>query len=102
MLPSLPSTSLFPYTTLFRSDMEELESDTADWIAHPKGEERCFWFGDGSICTKNPDMATLDKMLQLSKTLNACVRGDDGETYRRSDRKSTRLNYSHCSISYAV
>jgi hypothetical protein len=64
----------------------DLGYDTADWIAHPEGERRCFWFHRGAISTKNPDMATLDKMLQLSKRLNACVRGDDEEIYRRTDR----------------
>jgi len=65
-------------------DLEELGYDTADWREHPKGEERCFWFGYGCIYTKNPDTATLDKMLQLADRLNACVRGDDEEVYRRS------------------
>ncbi len=60
--------------------------DTADWIAHPEGDRRCFWFHRGAISTKNPDMATLDKMLRLSERLNACVRGDDEEIYRRTDR----------------
>jgi len=61
--------------------------DTAEWTAHPKGEERCFWFDQGTISTKNPDVATLDKMLQLADTLAACVRGDDGELYRRSGQR---------------
>lgn len=66
------------------ADPEEIGYDTAEWAGHPGGEERCFWFGHGSISTKNPDVATLDKMLQIADTLNACVRGDDGEIYRRS------------------
>jgi hypothetical protein len=67
---------------------EEIGYDTAEWHGHPEGEERCFWFGDGSISTKNPDLATLDKMLQIADRLNACVRGDDGELYRRSGQRS--------------
>ena len=61
--------------------------DTADWNAHPKGEERCFLFDQGTISTNNPDMPTLDKMLQVADTLGACVRGDDGELYRRSGQR---------------
>jgi hypothetical protein len=61
--------------------------DTAEWKAHPKGEERCFWFDQGTISTKNPDVPTLDKMLQLADTLGACVRGDDGELSRRSGQR---------------
>jgi hypothetical protein len=68
-------------------DPEEIGYDTAEWEGHPKGEERCFWFGHGSISTKNPDVATLDKMLQIADTLNACVRGDDGELCRRSGQR---------------
>ncbi|WP_143206614.1 hypothetical protein [Singulisphaera sp. GP187] len=64
-------------------DPEAIESDTAEWVGHPNGEERCFWFEHGSISTKNPDLATLDKMLQIAGSLNACVRGDDGELCRR-------------------
>ena len=58
--------------------------DTADWTAHPRGDSRCFWFERGVITTKNPDRATLDKMLQLAERLNACVRGEESEMYRRT------------------
>ena len=67
-------------------DMDVIRYDTADWTAHPQGEERCFWHGDRMISTKNPDVATIDKMLQLAERLGALVRRDDGERYRRSDR----------------
>jgi len=67
-------------------NIEELGYDTAQWNGHPKGEKRCFWFAYGTISTKNPDIATIDKMMQLSTKLDACVRGDDGEIYRRIDR----------------
>jgi hypothetical protein len=68
-------------------DPEEIGYDTAEWKGHPEGEERCFWFGHGSISAKNPDVASLDKMLQIADTLKACVRGDDGELYRRSGQR---------------
>lgn len=67
-------------------DIGALGYDTAEWTAHPLGEERCFWYEDRRISTKNPDVATLDKMLQLALRLDACVRGDDGELYRRSEQ----------------
>jgi hypothetical protein len=68
-------------------DLEEIGCDTAEWKGHPQGEERCFWFEHGSISTKNPDVATLDKMLRIADMLRACVRGDDGELYRRSGQR---------------
>jgi hypothetical protein len=68
---------------------DDFPGDTADWKKHPKGERRCLWHwpSRGHISTKNPDMATIDKMLQMAEKLNACVRGDDGEIYRRGDRR---------------
>src|SRR5437868_8457433 len=63
MIRRPPRSTLFPYTTLFRSEMDE--------------SERC----DG-------------------------IRGGTGSAWDRKrrdgDRKSTRLNSSHVSISYAV
>src|SRR5438477_13162719 len=69
-----PRSTLFPYTTLFRSD------GTADRDESPRAAR-----GDGRGL-QEPDQARL------------------GGLYRRLllDRKSTRLNSSHMSISYAV
>src|SRR5438309_6979862 len=62
-----PRSTLFPYTTLFRSDRGQLKSYRAH--SHVAGQEN----GHGA--------------------------GGGGEA---GDRKSTRLNSSHSSISYAV
>jgi hypothetical protein len=62
----------------------DLSGDTADWIAHPEGEERCFWYDGANISTKSPDVATLGKLLELAARLDACVRGEDGEHYRHT------------------
>src|SRR5207249_10475784 len=67
-----PRSTLFPYTTLFRS--EHLEP------------------GNGQ-CPRQPHV----KLARAS----ARTRADD-RAARRRDRKSTRLNSSHVSISYAV
>src|SRR5437588_8606454 len=64
MIRRPPRSTLFPYTTLFRS----LES----------GPLRNIW---ATPCPYAPAM---------------------GRTFRREDRKSTRLNSSHTVISYAV
>src|SRR5205085_7348778 len=72
-----PRSTLFPYTTLFRSALEQRPQRR-----HRVGEPAVRPLpGDGGI--------------------------DDGEVRceplrRRSDRKSTRLNSSHSQISYAV
>src|SRR5438876_5011699 len=64
MIRRPPGSTLFPYTTLFRSGVGN----------EPAGEER----------------------------LEDCVRRALRDAERPGDRKSTRLNSSHPSISYAV
>ena len=50
------------------------------WTAH--SEEIALWFQDGEITTKNPDDATIVKMLEIAEKVQAQVLGDDGEVYR--------------------
>src|SRR5438477_2013175 len=75
MIRRPPRSTLFPYTTLFRSGWTRGRTQRNDQYA------ACF------ICT-----------------FNRCV--DDVHASRQrlnvQDRKSTRLNFSHMSISYAV
>src|SRR5438094_1904459 len=84
MLRRPPRSSLFPYTTLFRSD--------------------CI----ASILTKEPPPLSgvlPDLPLKLEEILQKALRKDRDERYqtaRELDRKSTRLNSSHRTISYAV
>src|SRR3712207_7348072 len=79
MIRRPPRSTLFPYTTLFRSGAS---GGTAQ--GRCLGEERC-----------------LRARLQGAGTDPPCLRGlppvDPGQ-----DRKSTRLNSSHANISYAV
>src|SRR5438128_12691906 len=72
MMRRPPRSTLFPYTTLFRS--EEL-----------------------SLIGTRPDR-------EVAKLLNRSLSAVKGKKFQllRQDRKSTRLNSSHGSISYAV
>src|SRR5258708_25834266 len=79
MIRRPPRSTLFPYTTLFRSD------DVADVEDLIKSE---IALGDGIFA--HVDLKPLAVLLQV------------GETGNRTDRKSTRLNSSHQIISYAV
>src|SRR2546429_7056877 len=72
MIRRPPRSTLFPYTTLFRSKM---------------------------ICTTNCSWALTDKM--INGLVDALGRESSGRR-RTLDRKSTRLNSSHGYISYAV
>src|SRR5256885_13017037 len=79
-----PSRStLFPYTTLFRSSLH-------DGTQELTGVSICFF--RGGDCSKNRK-----QMLAMRHQSGSPVAGARGE-----DRKSTRLNSSHLVISYAV
>src|SRR5690242_21278307 len=79
----LPSSStLFPYTTLFRS--EDITGKRAV-LADVRAEQQAI--------VREAELA--DRRL---KALEA----DKAASHQRQDRKSTRLNSSHMSISYAV
>src|SRR3712207_9185925 len=73
MIRRPPRSTLFPYTTLFRSDGMQR--------AHARGHAR-------SIGVSNFSVAQVDEVLAVAEV--------------PPDRKSTRLNSSHANISYAV
>src|SRR5260221_295536 len=83
MIRRPPRSTLFPYTTLFRSPRLVLAAVAASLPLH------LLWFGTWRIAPILTDAALLW-----------------GERHRsgsgRSDRESTRLNSSHTVISYAV
>src|SRR3712207_7131034 len=82
MIRRPPRSTLFPYTTLFRS------------AAAPSGTEV------GRVSVISAD--TRDGPPSLaSRAGRAALRLVD-DAGRRADRKSTRLNSSHANISYAV
>src|SRR5438045_4580413 len=74
-----PRSTLFPYTTLFRSRVPRHRQRDRD-IGLDQG---------ASSRARNPDVGDCE-----------LPRRADG--HRRGDRKSTRLNSSHLGISYAV
>src|SRR5699024_12363801 len=79
LIPRPPRSTLFPYTTLFRS----LITKEFVLIAHV-GDSRAYVFNDGHLIQKTEDHSLVNELI------------------RSGDRKSTRLNSSHVSISYAV
>src|SRR3712207_8718460 len=82
MIRRPPRSTLFPYTTLFRSLWKGVE---------PNG------FGEVREQPFQPDLARL-----LVPMLHRTARHDDLVRAHGGDRKSTRLNSSHANISYAV
>src|SRR5690606_41622568 len=82
LVPHPRTSTLFPYTTLFRSDTEAPPSP------YPGSEARCPCAPCG-CCSPPPAPAR--------------ERGTRARPFRPTrDRKSTRLNSSHVKISYAV
>ena len=61
----------------------------AVWRRHPSGEKVWFDFRLGRVVVKNPDEATIDKMLGVARGLGARVVGDDGETYEAPGQPPT-------------
>src|SRR2546426_9615390 len=102
MIRRPPRSTLFPYTTLFRSRLrEELASDVAPRraerledadLARALGDAHQHDVHDHDAAHDDPD-----------RHHGRHDREDDaGELGPKRDRKSTRLNSSHLVISYAV
>src|SRR3712207_8665724 len=79
MIRRPPRSTLFPYTTLFRSD----DADPDALLRGLDGQRR-------------------DALAHGARHVAAGGDGHDDDVGRREDRKSTRLNSSHANISYAV
>src|SRR5947209_15157495 len=86
MIRPPPTSTLFPYTTLFRSRLTNLQD---------------FNLSGGSIAnyTYAYDLAS---RLQSEQLNGAGVKTYTYDAANELDRKSTRLNSSHANISYAV
>src|SRR5438552_11779225 len=88
MIRCPPRSTLFPYTTLFRSWITEWASDAA-------GSRRA-----RQITLYRPSATLSDYQMQFTGQIESKALG---WVFRaREDRKSTRLNSSHQIISYAV
>src|SRR5438477_6160767 len=85
MIRRPPRSTLFPYTTLFRS------VDAAGWLS---GVEML-------VSVVGLGYERLDEKIEIVLPLPKSMRVRGVGTYW-GDRKSTRLNSSHMSISYAV
>src|SRR5207249_9556043 len=96
------ASSLFPYTTLFRSRIETGRVETPS--RHSGGSTMTSAVTRILARALEGEDISWQEALQLCETsgpeFQATVAAAD-ELRRRQDRKSTRLNSSHVSISYA-
>src|SRR3712207_7195296 len=87
MIRRPPRSTLFPYTTLFRSDPAALRAiapqNYRDWAARQQVFETMAAFATSPMTLQEPG-------------------GEPEQIRAAQDRKSTRLNSSHANISYAV
>src|SRR5947199_4771931 len=86
MIRPPPTSTLFPYTTLFRSRFSPVQGAWRPRIgsAHP------------------PSHGSRRRQAEVGRAHRSLLRLSIASPGRRQDRKSTRLNSSHLGISYAV
>src|SRR5437899_8734839 len=86
MLRRPPRSTLFPYTTLFRSAAEDRAVEVRG-LEHPQS-------GEAGVRHHPQRLGAGERVGEADAA--------SGRRPRQSDRKSTRLNSSHLGISYAV
>src|SRR5699024_12168554 len=96
-----PRPSLFPYTTLFRSYRDTAHLDDVTLVLRGRGPYRVNPAHTNVMWViSHPDEVTTSELREFDAVFGASPRWC--ERVSRRDRKSTRLNSSHVSISYAV
>src|SRR3712207_8332205 len=85
MIRRPPRSTLFPYTTLFRSRLIEVRDAP-----------------DAGRDLATPFIGRDAELDQLVQGFDRAVSGSSAQLVTVLDRKSTRLNSSHANISYAV
>src|SRR3712207_8987539 len=92
MIRRPPRSTLFPYTTLFRSGLGDGLLDEPPLVLEP-----------GAAAAQDEREAAAPE-LQPARDRERRVAGQPGvdDAGEAEDRKSTRLNSSHANISYAV
>src|SRR3712207_8807130 len=98
MIRRPPRSTLFPYTTLFRSTLGGWKTydgkgqwEVEDGVIHGSGPASHLFSPRGDY-----------KNFRYRAEIKVADKGNSGMYFRTKDRKSTRLNSSHANISYAV
>src|SRR3712207_8643761 len=95
MIRRPPRSTLFPYTTLFRSEVDPER-------AARRGGPRAYSHTT-SVCTADADGTVVSMLISVFDDFGSAVLVPEGGfVLNDRDRKSTRLNSSHANISYAV
>src|SRR3712207_9177316 len=102
MIRRPPRSTLFPYTTLFRSRGSERSLLLIRLLQRSRSHDgsRRKLEREGEVDVQESDLRTAARA-RLTSTFRSPVSGGPS-TGGSGDRKSTRLNSSHANISYAV
>src|SRR3712207_7643064 len=92
MIRRPPRSTLFPYTTLFRSPK------FAAWRDGPHKEVLGGLENATAALSKTADQRIAQELIVTKQAVEQCIQ----QIEESEDRKSTRLNSSHANISYAV
>src|SRR3712207_8330632 len=99
MIRRPPRSTLFPYTTLFRSHLEDdvdlkvLAKRTPGFV----GADLENLMNEAALLAVRNNKKKIG-MIELEEAITRVIAGPE----KKRDRKSTRLNSSHANISYAV
>src|SRR2546430_10148196 len=93
MIRRPPRSTLFPYTTLFRSEPQLDQDKTVKEIVEEGKKELVAMLREYDAVSNKMGEATPDELEKLI---------EKQAQLQEKDRKSTRLNSSHSQISYAV
>src|SRR3712207_8784948 len=95
MIRRPPRSTLFPYTTLFRSYGKQAPPSL---VGKGAGGLGCFHYSTTPLLHYSMPSGRLRQVSKQAPDAGAIL----GGKRRAEDRKSTRLNSSHANISYAV
>src|SRR5699024_12290818 len=91
--------TIFPYTTLFRSVEEIVSAKTLGTVVHDVLEDFYKKFENRNVEVSDIDQMIAEIEVEVEKKFKKLY---SKAPLSEGDRKSTRLNSSHVSISYAV
>src|SRR3712207_8583628 len=100
MIRRPPRSTLFPYTTLFRSSSRDSSHPCPLLAGRRGGPEGSYPLWQVAPRAELPNRSSM--MYDLQGVFPWCNRPTSSAYLASLDRKSTRLNSSHANISYAV
>src|SRR3712207_9207862 len=102
MIRRPPRSTLFPYTTLFRSESRSQPGPNLSSFYLYEDSSTLESVFSADVTDRGLDRFTGDQGCPADQGYNDYTGSDGSHAGQVADRKSTRLNSSHANISYAV